>query len=158
MGSLCVLPQKNGGGRAANGNTTAQIRSFGNEAGVNGEEMREQLRRMAREVMYGISEIDTSRSKELIGVFVSELFLLAVELERREFRRQKQAEGIAAAKERGIQFGRGRIELPEHCPNLARLWQEGGISSRRTAEKLGISHQTFRCRAKEYCAALAQPQ
>lgn len=118
----------------------------------------DKLQRLAQEVMYELSELDHPHTDELLGAFVSELFRLSGEQKRREIRRRKQAEGIAAAKERGVQFGRERIELPETFPELARLWQDGSISSRRAAEELGISHQTFRRRAKEYCAAPAQPQ
>lgn len=55
-----------------------------------------------------------------------------------------------AAKERGVQFGRGRIELPEDFPEFVKLWREGAISSRRAAQKLGVSYQTFLRRAKEF--------
>lgn len=118
----------------------------------------DKLQRLAREVMSEISELDRSHTDKLLGAFVSELFRLSGEQKHREMRRRKQAAGIAAAKERGVQFGRERIELPETFPELARLWQDGGISSRRAAGELGISYQTFRRRAKEYCAATAQPQ
>ena len=70
----------------------------------------------------------------------------------RENIRQRQAEGIAAARERGGLLGRERIELPEDFQDLAELWQEGGISSRNAARELGISYQTFLRRAKEHCA------
>lgn len=118
----------------------------------------DQLQRLAQEVMSEISEPDHRHSEELLGAFVSELFRLSGEQKRREMRRRKQAEGITAAKERGVQFGRERIELPETFPEFARLWRRGGISTRRAAKELGISHQTFRRRAKEYCATPAQPQ
>ena len=119
---------------------------------VEEKEPKKRLQQLAQEVMSEILEIDPSRRDELLGAFVSELFLLAGEQKRRETRRQQQAAGIAAAKERGVQFGRERIELSEDFPDLARLWQEGGISSRRAAEELGISHHTFIRRAREYCA------
>lgn len=118
-------------------------------------EPKSRVQQLAREVISEISELDQPHSEELLGAFLSELFLLSGEQKRREMRRQKQAEGIAAAKERGVKFGRERMELPKDFPEFARLWQEGGISSRRAAKELGISHQTFRRRAKEYCAARA---
>lgn len=113
---------------------------------------------MASEIVSALSELEPSQSKELLGTFVSDLFLSVAEMSHREKRCQRQAEGIAAAKERGVQFGRERMELPESFPELARLWQQSGISSRRAAEALGISHQTFRRRAKEYCVAQSHPQ
>ena len=116
------------------------------------KESNSRVQQLAREVMSEISEMDFSHREELLGTFVSELFLLAREQKLREVRRQKQAEGIAAAKERGVQFGRERVELPKDFPELARLWHEGRISSRCAASELGISHKTFLRRAKEYCA------
>ena len=115
-------------------------------------EREERLCQLAHEVMSEISELNPSQREELLGVFVSELYLLERKQKRREVCRQKQAAGIAAAKERGVQFGRERVELSEDFPELARLWQEGSISSRRAAEELGISHHTFIRRAREYCA------
>ena len=55
--------------------------------------------------MSEISELDPSHSTELMGTFVSELFLLVAEQRQREERRQKQAQGIAAAKAKGVHFG-----------------------------------------------------
>lgn len=115
-------------------------------------ELRDRLRQLAREVMSEVSELEASRREEQIRVFVSDLSRLAEEQEQRETRRRKQAEGILAAKERGVKFGRERIALPENFPDYARLWQAGGISSRNAARELGISYKTFQRRAKEYCS------
>ena len=115
-------------------------------------EREERLCQLAHEVVSEISELNPSQREELLGVFVSELYLLEGKQKRREVCRQKQAAGIAAAKERGVQFGRERIDLPEDFPELARMWQEGDISSRRAAAELGMNYKTFQRRAKEYCA------
>ena len=64
------------------------------------EMLHEQVRRLAQEVLSEISELEPSRSKEILGAFVSELFLSVAEQERRQMRRERQAEGIAAAKAR----------------------------------------------------------
>jgi len=117
-------------------------------------EARDRLRQLAQEVMSEISELDAARSKELLGIFVSELFASVAEQERREVRRQRQAEGIAAAKERGVRFGAQRIELPEGFEDMARMWSEGGISARQAAKSLGINYKTFLNRAREYCVAV----
>lgn len=114
----------------------------------------EYLQQLARDVVSQISGLDPSRSKELLGVFVSEMFRSVAEQERRETNRQRQAEGIAAAREQGVRFGRERLELPESFPEFAQLWQDGRISSRRAAEELGMSYKTFQRRAKELCAAV----
>jgi len=117
-------------------------------------EARDRLRQLAQEVVSEISELDTSHSKELLGIFVSELFTSVAEQEHREFRRQRQAEGIAAAKERGVRFGAQRIELPEGFEDMAQMWSEGGISARQAAKSLGINYKTFLNRAREYCVAV----
>ena len=96
--------------------------------------------------------LDTRRGKDLMGTFLSDIVLqvlsFVAENERTNIR-QRQAEGIAAAKERGVRFGRERLELPENFLLFAQLWQEGGISSRDAARELGVSYQTFLRRAKE---------
>ena len=100
--------------------------------------------------------LDTRQGRDLTGTLIADIVLQLlsyVAQTERENIRQRQAEGIAAAKERGVQFGREQIELPEGFPAFARLWQEGGISSRCAAQKLGISYQTFLRRAKEFSPA-----
>lgn len=89
---------------AANDGTSLQIGRLGNESGGSGT-TQSRLQQLAREVMSEISKLDPSCSKELLGVFVSELFLLVAEQGCREVRRQRQAEGIAAAKAKGVHFG-----------------------------------------------------
>ena len=61
-----------------------------------------------------------SFSKELLGGFVSDLFLVVAEQRRRAERRQKQAEGIAAAKARGVRFGRPAIPCPDNFGEVYR--------------------------------------
>ncbi len=68
-------------------------------------------------------------------------------------RRQKQAEGIAAARERGVQFGRQHLPVPDGFEDLARQWENGGISAGSAAAKLGMSRDTFLRRAREYRTA-----
>ncbi len=98
--------------------------------------------------------LDTRQGRDLTGTLISDIVLQLlsyVAQTERESIRQRQAEGIAAAKERGVRFGRERLELPASFPELAQLWQEGSISSRRAAEELGMSYKTFQRRAKELC-------
>ena len=96
--------------------------------------------------------LDTRQGRDLTGTLISDIVLQLlsyVAQTERESIRQRQAEGIAAAKERGVRFGRERLELPENFLLFAQLWQEGGISSRDAARELGVSYQTFLRRAKE---------
>jgi DNA invertase Pin-like site-specific DNA recombinase len=98
--------------------------------------------------------LDT-RSKEgdLTGVFVADLvlqILAYVAQTERDFIHQRQAEGIAAAKAKGVKFGRKPVELPEEFEEVCQQWQERKISSRQAAATLGMSHTTFyrRCSQK----------
>ena len=61
----------------------------------------------------------------------------------REFIRQRQAEGIAAAKAKGIRFGRPPMELPAEFDGVYHAWARGELSARSAAKRLRVSHQTF---------------
>lgn len=61
---------------------------------------------------------------------------------------KRQAEGIAAAKARGVKFGRRPKEKPPEYPAVLKAWQSGELSARAAAKCLGITHQTFQSWAK----------
>lgn len=89
---------------------------------------------------------------DLTGVFISDLVLqiLAYVAETEKvFIKQRQAEGIAIAKRRGVRFGRERVELPKDFEKYCILWKEGKISLRQGAEALGMSGTTFYRRCRE---------
>ena len=114
-------------------------------------------KRKAAIVVLDMPLLDTRQGRDLTGTLIADIVLQLlsyVAQTERENLRQRQAEGIAAAKERGVQFGRERIELPGEFPDFAQQWQKGNISSRRAAKELGISYQTFLCRAKELCSTI----
>ncbi len=109
-------------------------------------------RREAAIVVLDMPLLDTRRDRDLMGTLIADIVLQLlsyVAQTERENIRQRQAEGIAAALERGVHFGRPRIDLPEEFEALAQLWREGGIASRKAAAQLGISHHTFIRRARE---------
>ena len=110
-------------------------------------EVQNQLRQMAREVVSQISALESLRTKELLGVFVSELFAVVAEADSKAKRRQRQAEGIAAAKARGVRFGRPSRPLPEGYPSAYRRWKAGAISGAAAARECGMPLSTFRYRA-----------
>lgn len=99
--------------------------------------------------------LDTRQGRDLTGTLIADIVLqllsYVAETERQNIR-QRQAEGIAAAKLRGTQFGRKPIQLPADFDRLAGLWQQGEISSRDASRRLGISYQTFLRHAKARCA------
>lgn len=104
----------------------------------------EHIQRLAQGVLRDISELDPIHSKELLGAFVSQLYLSAAEEERREYRRQQQAEGIEAAKQRGVRFGRSCKPLPENFDKYRRAWRGGRVTLRQAAQACGMNHATFR--------------
>lgn len=123
-------------------------------------EILKQWQKITGEIGVDIQVIDmpllnTNRSHEnLTGVFISDLVLqiLAYVAEtERAFIKQRQAEGIAAAKQRGIRFGCRKQELPENFETYYQMWNEGKISLRKAAEVLQMNHTTFyrRCREKK---------
>ena len=57
--------------------------------------------------------------------------------------RQRQAEGIAAARARGVKLGRPALAVPEEFDAVHRMWEDGSLNSRQAAESLGVSHTTF---------------
>lgn len=125
--------------------------------GRNYEEILEQWtaitkKRKAAIVVLDMPLLDTRQGRDLTGTLISDIVLQLlsyVAQTEREHIRRRQAEGIAEAKARGVQFGRSRIKTPEGFEEMACAWRAGGISSRRAAEKLGISHSTFLRRVKE---------
>lgn len=120
--------------------------------GRNYEEILEQWRIITKEkhadiVVLDMPLLDTrSTGKDLTGMFVADLVLqilsYVAQVERENIR-QRQAEGIAAAKAKGVKFGRQRMAVPERFFSLKEDYRGGRISARKAAEKLGVSHSTF---------------
>lgn len=126
--------------------------------GRNYGEILEQWRIITKEIGADIKVIDMpllntdSTQENLINVFISDLVLqiLAYVAEtEREFIKQRQAEGIAAAKAKGVKFGCRKNEVPEEFDKYFHMWKEGKISIRKAAEKMHISHTTFHRWCKE---------
>ncbi|MCI9267517.1 recombinase family protein [Oscillospiraceae bacterium 44-5] len=96
--------------------------------------------------------LDTRRGRDLTGTLIADIVLQLlsyVAQTERENIRQRQAEGIAAARLRGTQFGRRPMEMPERFSELAQQWIDGQVSSRKAASQLGISYQTFLRKVKQ---------
>lgn len=123
------------------------------------EEILEQWRIITKEIGADIQVIDmpllnTNVSHgDLTGVFIADLVLqiLAYVAEtERSFIRQRQAEGIAAAKQRGIKFGCRKKDVPEEFEKYFTLWSEGKISLRKAADELAMNYSTFYRRCMEH--------
>lgn len=126
--------------------------------GRNYSEILEQWRILTKEIGVEIHVIDMpllntgSSHADLTGLFISDLVLqiLAYVAEtERAFIKQRQAEGIAVAKAKGIRFGRCKNELPQEFGKYCELWKKGQISCRKAADILGMSHVTFYRRCRE---------
>ena len=126
--------------------------------GRNYGEILEQWRILTREkgvdiVVLDMPLLDTRRGKDLMGTFLSDIVLqvlsFAAENERANIR-QRQAEGIAAAKARGMKFGRPPKPLPENYHSAYQRWKAGAITGTAAAKECGMSLSTFRYRAEIY--------
>ena len=119
--------------------------------GRNYEDILEQWRLITKEkkaaiVVLDMPLLDTRQSRDLTGTLIADIVLQLlsyVAQTEREFIRQRQAEGIAAARANGVRFGRPLIERPETFPAVRALWASGGISARAAAKQLGVSAKTF---------------
>ena len=120
--------------------------------GRNYEEILEQWRLITKEkkadiVVLDMPLLDTRQTgKDLTGTFVADMVLQIlsyVAQTERENIRQRQREGIEAAKRRGVCFGRPRREIPPEFDGVCVAWRERKLTSREAAKKLGIAQDTF---------------
>ena len=126
--------------------------------GRNYDEILEQWRILTKEkgvdiVVLDMPLLDTRRGKDLMGTFLSDIVLqvlsFVAENERTNIR-QRQAEGIAAAKERGVRFGRPPKPLPENFHHAYQKWKNGKITGTTAAKLCGMPLSTSRYRAEQY--------
>ena len=125
--------------------------------GRNYEEILEQWRIITKEkraaiVVLDMPLLDTRQNRDLTGTLIADIVLQLlsyVAQTEREFIRQRQAEGIAAAKARGVRFGRQPMQRPENFPFVRQQWEGGEISARQAAEQIKITHKTFLMWVKE---------
>ena len=120
--------------------------------GRNYDEILEQWRVITKEkqvymLVLDMPLLDTrDNKKDLTGTFIADLVLqilsYVAQTERENIRR-RQAEGIAAARLRGVTFGRPPKLIPAEFGRLKEQWLKGEVSARVAARKLGISHDTF---------------
>lgn len=119
--------------------------------GRNYDEILEQWRFITREkcasiLVLDMPLLDTRQSRDLTGTLITDIVLQLlsyVAQTEREFIRQRQAEGIAAAKARGVHFGRQAMPVPENFPEVFMEWSKKELSSRTAGKKLGVSQTTF---------------
>ena len=129
--------------------------------GRNYEEIKEQWRMLTQDkhveiVVLDMPLLNTQQGCDLTGTLIADIVLQLlsyVAQVEREFIRQRQAEGIAAARERGVRCGRDFKERPEQYPDCVAIWRSGEMSARVAARTLGISHSTFLRWAEEQMLA-----
>ena len=126
--------------------------------GRNYEEIQNQWRILTKEkkidiVVLDMPLLDTRRGKDLMGTFLSDIVLqvlsFVAENERTNIR-QRQKEGIAAAKARSVRFGRPPRPLPESYHSAYQRWKAGAITGTVAAKECGMPLSTFRYRAEIY--------
>ena len=119
--------------------------------GRNYEEILEQWRVLTKEksvdiLVLDMPLLDTRRDKNLLGTFIADLVLQVLSFiaqNERESIRTRQAEGIAAARQRGVRFGREIKPLPDNFPENCALWLNGHISGLEAARRCRMPSSTF---------------
>lgn len=126
--------------------------------GRNYEEIQNQWRILTKEIGIDVCVIDmplldTRRDKDLMGTFIADLVLQILsfvsESERQNIRK-RQEQGIAAAKARGVRFGRPEKPIPKNFETIIKSWESGNISFDEAVRKCGFSPATFYRRLREY--------
>lgn len=122
------------------------------------ERLKDRLDELVEEISADLAQVESAYRKELLSDFVSELFLSMARQDQQDFRRQKQAEGIAAAKAKGVRFGRSAKPLPDNFDACYEAWLKGQMTQAQAAEACGISRTAFyravnRMKETEDCSA-----
>lgn len=126
--------------------------------GRNYEEILEQWRILTKEkgidvVVLDMPLLDTRRGKDLMGTFLSDIVLqvlsFVAENERTNIR-QRQAEGIAVAKAKGVKFGRPALPYPDNFREVHGDWKKKKITLRQAADACGMPVGTFYGKAQKF--------
>lgn len=118
--------------------------------GRNYEEIGEQWRMLTKDIGVDICVLDmplldTRQGKDTMGTFVADLVsqLLSFAAQNGRENKKRQAEGIAAAKVKGVKFGRPEIELPKNFEKIVGLWKNKQITAAEASMLCGMSEATF---------------
>lgn len=143
--------------RKLNENSVLYIKSI-DRLGRNYGELNEQWRIITKEkkadiVVIDMPLLDTRREKNLLGTFISDVVLALLsyvaENERTNIK-QRQAEGIAAAKARGVKFGRPPLPIPQNFYQMHKDWRAGKITIEEAAKVCNMCPKTFYSKAVKY--------
>ncbi len=125
--------------------------------GRNYDEIQNQWRILTKEIGIDVCVIDmplldTRQSKDLLGTFVADLVLQVLSFaahNERDNIRKRQAEGIAAAKARGVHMGRPVVEAPPDFEEIVKAWEKKKITMEEAMKRCGMSETTFYRRRRE---------
>ena len=143
--------------RKLNENSVLYIKSI-DRLGRNYGELNEQWRIITKEkkadiVVIDMPLLDTRREKNLLGTFISDVVLALLsyvaENERTNIK-QRQAEGIAAAKARGVKFGRPPLPIPQNFYQMHKDWRAAKITIEEAAKACNMCPKTFYSKAVKY--------
>ena len=126
--------------------------------GRNYEEIQKQWRILTKEIGVDICVLDmplldTRNGKDLMGTFIADLVLQILSFvaqTERDNIKKRQAQGIAAAKARGVKFGRPKLETPSDFIEIVNDWKAGIVSMEDALKRCGFSEATFYRRRKQY--------
>lgn len=126
--------------------------------GRNYKQICEEWREITREIKANIKVLDmpvldTTRTEGLIGEVISDIVLQLLSYvaeQERAFIKQRQAEGIKLAKEKGKRLGKPPIEYPENWDNVYKIWKSGTITAREAMKQLNLKPTSFYKLAKQY--------
>ncbi|MCM1542168.1 MAG: recombinase family protein [Blautia sp.] len=139
-----------------NGNSVLYIKSI-DRLGRNYADLNEQWHIITKEkcadiVVIDMPILDTRRDKNLLGTFISDLVLALLSYVAENERitiRQRQMEGIAAAKARGVRFGRPPMPLPDNFHEVRKLWRDRKITLKEAARICNMAESTFLDRVRK---------
>ena len=143
--------------RKLNENSVLYIKSI-DRLGRNYGELNEQWRIITKEkkadiVVIDMPLLDTRREKNLLGTFISDVVLALLSYVAENVRtniKQRQAEGIAAAKARGVKFGRPPLPIPQNFYQMHKDWRAGKITIEEAAKACNMCPKTFYSKAVKY--------
>lgn len=126
--------------------------------GRNYKQICEEWREITREIKANIKVLDmpvldTTRTEGLIGEVISDIVLQLLSYvaeQERAFIKQRQAEGIKLAKEKGKRLGKPPIEYPENWNNVYKVWKSGAITAKEAMKQLNLKPTSFYKLAKKY--------
>ena len=126
--------------------------------GRNYKQICEEWREITREIKANIKVLDmpvldTTRTEGLIGEVISDIVLQLLSYvaeQERAFIKQRQAEGIKLAKEKGKRLGKPPIEYPENWDNVYKVWKSGAITAREAMKRLNLKPTSFYKLVKKY--------